>query len=383
MERRKFTREFKLEAVLLIKERGVSCPGVAGPWCASVAVARLGEEARRGCGPGLSWPRPDEARTARDRASQARGHQAEGRARHPKKSRGLLREGIDVKFGFIAKHRGIWPAAWLCEALGVSRGGFYAWLTRPRSQRSRSDEELGAKVRASFVASDRTYGTRRVWKDMLAEGLSCGLNRIERLMRLQALKARPRRRRLPPDLGERQATAVAANVLERTFDASAPNRKWIADFTYVWTAEGWLYVAAVIDLFSRRVVGWSMRAAMTAQLVTDALVMAIWRRGKPDALLHHSDRGSQYTSEQFQKLMADHGVVYSMSRSGNVWDNAAMESFFSSLKTERTGRKTYRTRDEARADVFDYIERFYNAKRRHSTIGYLSPMEFERQAGFA
>ena len=186
---------------------------------------------------------------------------------------------------------------------------------------------------------------------MLAEGLSCGLHRIERLMRLQALKASPRRRRLPPDLGERQATAVAANVLERTFDASAPNRKWIADFTYVWTAEGWLYVAAVIDLFSRRVVGWSMSAAMTAQLVTDALVMAIWRRGKSDALLHHSDRGSQYTSEQFQKLMEDHGMVCSMSRSGNVWDNAAMESFFSSLKTERVGRKTYRTRDEARADV--------------------------------
>ena len=129
----------------------------------------------------------------------------------------------------------------------------------------------------------------------------------------------------------------------------APNRKWIADFTYVWTAEGWLYVAAVIDLFSRRVVGWSMSAAMTAQLVTDALVMAIWRRGKPDALLHHSDRGSQYTSEQFQRLMADHGVICSMSRSGNVWDNAAMESFFSSLKTERTARKTYRTRDEAKS----------------------------------
>ena len=155
-------------------------------------------------------------------------------------------------------------------------------------------------------------------------------------MRLQALKARPRRRRLPPDLGERQVAAVAPNVLDRSFDAPAPNRKWIADFTYVWTAEGWLYVAAVVDLFSRRVVGWSMNAAMTAQLVTDALVMAIWRRGKPDALLHHSDRGSQYTSEQFQRLMADHGVVCSMSRSGNVWDNAAMESFFSSLKTERT-----------------------------------------------
>jgi putative transposase len=287
-----------------------------------------------------------------------------------------------VKFGFIAKHRGIWPIGWLCEALGVSRGGFYAWLRRPHSQRSRDNKELAAKVRASFLGSDRTYGARRVWRDMLAEGISCGLHRIERLMRLQALKARPRRRRLPPDL-EREAPAVAPNVLDRSFEAPAPNRKWIADFTYIWTAEGWLYVAAVIDLFSRRVVGWSMSAGMTAQLVTDALVMAIWRRGKPDALLHHSDRGSQYTSEQFLRLMADHGVICSMSRSGNVWDNAAMESFFSSLKTERTGRKPYRTRDDAKSDVFDYIERFYNPKRRHSTISYLSPMEFETQAGFA
>ena len=288
-----------------------------------------------------------------------------------------------MKFSFIAKHRGIWPADWLCGALGVSRGGFYAWLTRPRSKRSRENEELSAKVRASFLASDRTYGARRVHKDLAAEGVFSGLHRIERLMRLQALKARPRRRRLPPDPGDRVAGSIAPNVLDRGFEASEPNRKWIADFTYVWTAEGWLYVAAVIDLFSRRVVGWSMNAAMTAQLVTDALVMAIWRRGKPDALLHHSDRGSQYSSEQFQRLMADNGVVCSMSRSGNVWDNAAMESFFSSLKTERMARKMYRTRDEARADVFDYIERFYNPKRRHSRIGYMSPMEFERQAGLA
>ena len=190
-----------------------------------------------------------------------------------------------MKFSFIAKHRGIWALDWMCGALGVSRGGFYAGLTRPRSQRSRDNEPLAAKVRSSFLASDRTYGARRVWRDLLAEGISCGLHRIERLMRLQALKARPRRRRLPPDLGERQVGAVAPNVLDRSFEAAAPNRKWIADFTYVWTAEGWLYVAAVVDLFSRRVVGWSMSAAMTAQLVTDALVMAIWRRGKPDALL--------------------------------------------------------------------------------------------------
>ena len=172
-------------------------------------------------------------------------------------------------------------------------------------------------------------------------------------------------------------------MLDRSFEAPAPDRKGIADFTYVWTAEGSLYVAAVIDLFSRRVVGWSMSAAMTAQFVTDALVMAIWRRGRPDALLHQS-YGSQYTSEQFQKLMLDHGVVCSMSRSGNVWDNAAMESFFSSLETKRTARKTYRTRDEARLTCSTTSNASIHPKvHQHSTIGYLSPIEFEMQAGLA
>ncbi|UUP19686.1 hypothetical protein NTH_04198 (plasmid) [Nitratireductor thuwali] len=286
-----------------------------------------------------------------------------------------------MRFAFIAKHRSIWPVAWLCEALDVSRSGFHAWLNRSPSNRSRQDEELVTAIDRSFKSSDRTYGARRVWHDVLAEGLSCGLHRVERLMRQNGLRARPRRRGLPKDTGER--AAVSDNLLDRAFEASAPNQKWIADFTYIWTAEGWLYVAAVIDLFSRRVVGWAMKAEMTAQLVTDALIMAIWRRGKPDSLLHHSDQGSQYTSEQFQRLMADHGITCSMSRSGNVWDNAAMESFFSSLKTERTARKVYRTRDDARADVFDYIERFYNPRRRHSTLGYLSPVEFEERAMLA
>ena len=189
-----------------------------------------------------------------------------------------------MKFGFIAKHRGIWPADWLCGALGVSRGGFYAWLTRPRSRRSRSNEELGAQVWASFLASDRTYGARRVWHDMLAEGTvrAASGRAIDAATSSQSPSATAS---TAARSGERQVAAVAPNVLDRSFEAPAPNRKWIADFTYVWTVEGWLYVAAVIDLFS----GWSMSAAMTAQLVTDALVMAIWRRGKPDALLHHSD----------------------------------------------------------------------------------------------
>jgi putative transposase len=260
----------------------------------------------------------------------------------------------------------------------VSRSGFHAWLNRSPSRRAQYDEVLVAGIRSSFAGSDRTYGARRVWHDVLAEGLDAGLHRIERLMRQEGLRARPRRRGLPKDGGQRHE--VFPNILDRSFVASAPNQKWIADFTYIWTAQGWLYVAAVVDLYSRRVVGWSMSSSMTAQLVTDALIMAIWRRGKPLSLLHHSDQGSQYTSEQFQRLMADHGITCSMSRSGNVWDNAAMESFFSSLKTERTAAKVYRTRDDAKADVFDYIERFYNPRRRHSTLGYLSPVDYEEQA---
>lgn len=162
-----------------------------------------------------------------------------------------------MKFGFVAKHRGIWPAARMCEALGVSRSGFHAWLTRSPSARARSDEQLATAIRTSFLGSDRTYGARRVWRDVLAEGFSCGLHRIERLMRLYGYRARPRRRARPVDVGDRLTGAVAPNTLDRQFTATRPNQKWVADFTYIWTAEGWLYVAAVIDLFSRRVVGWS------------------------------------------------------------------------------------------------------------------------------
>ena len=286
-------------------------------------------------------------------------------------------------FGFIAKHRGIWPLKTICEALGVSRSGFYGWLSRSPSDRALRHEAMTVSIRQSFLDSDRTYGARRVWHDLLAAGITCGLHAVERLMKLNALRARPRRRRLPADTGERPTAELAYNVLGRQFEAQAPNRKWVADFTYIWTAEGWLYVAAVLDLFSRRIVGWSMSATTTAELVTDALTMAVWRRGRPRELLHHSDRGSQYTSEQCQRLMAEHSIQCSLSRSGHVWDNAAMESFFSTLKTERTARKVYRTRDAARADVFDYIERFYNPRRRHSTLGYLSPVAYEERQRLA
>ncbi len=282
-----------------------------------------------------------------------------------------------MKYAFMAKHRSIWPVRWMAQALGVSASGFYEWMARPESNRAHANRIVLAHIRESFEASGRTYGSPRVWRDLRDWNVRCSENRAARLMRQAGLVARRRHKRLPFDSGHR--SVIAPNVLDRHFEAGAPNQKWVADFTYIWTSEGWLYVAVVLDLFSRMIVGWSMHKRMTADLVADAMVMAIWRRRPTDAaLLHHSDQGSQYTSEQFQRLLTDNGIQCSMSRSGNVWDNAAMESFFSSLKTERTSHKHYRWRDEARADVFDYIERFYNPQRRHSTLGYISPATYEK-----
>jgi len=257
----------------------------------------------------------------------------------------------------------------------VSPSGFYEWLERGPSARSQANAKLLAQIRTFFEASDRTYGSPRIVRDLHAAGERCSRKRVARLMRIAKLQARRRRRRLPADTGVRAEHRLAPNLLDRQFDAQAPNQRWVADFTYLWTAEGWLYVAIVLDLYSRRVVGWSMSESMSAQFVLDALIMALWRRGKPTQLIHHSDQGSQYTSEDFQRLLSAQGIACSMSRRGDCWDNAAMESFFSSLKTERTNRRNYASRDDARADMLDYFERFYNPHRRHSKLGYVSPVD--------
>lgn len=280
----------------------------------------------------------------------------------------------------MARHRAIWPVSRKCRMLEVSRSRFHEWYQRQPCARVVENERFTGRIRTFFELSDRTYGSPRIVRDPREAGERVGENRVAKLMRLADLKTRKRRRRRPTDEGARPDHAIADNVLNRDFRASQPNVKWVADFTYVDTAEGWLYVAVVLDLFSRRVVGWSMSASMTAQLVMDALNMAIWRRGQPRALVHHSDRGSQYVAKDFQRLLAHHGIACSMSRKGDCWDNSAMESFFSTLKTERVDRRSrYRSRDEARADIFDYIERFYNPRRRHSTLGYISPVQFEQQ----
>jgi putative transposase len=285
-----------------------------------------------------------------------------------------------LKFEFVAKHRGAWPVTWICEVLDVSPSGFYSWRSRPPSDRRLYDEELIRDIRRSFGDSGETYGVRRIWPDLKDWGHAVGRERVARLVRSLKLVAQSKRRKRPLDQGERLESAIAPNTLDRAFTASAPNQKWVADFTYVWTREGWLYVAAVLGLFSRRIVGWSMKSRMTADLVTDALIMAIWRRRPDTDLLHHSDQGSQYTCEQFQQLLEEHGIECSMSRTGECHDNAVMESFFSRMKDERVTRRRYLRRDEARADIFDYIERFYNPRRRHSSLGGISPMEYEKRA---
>lgn len=282
-----------------------------------------------------------------------------------------------MRYRFIARHLRVWPTRWMCRALGVGPSGFYHWMRRPECERSIANRRLLLEIRAVYSASHGTYGSPRVWRELRAQGETCSEKRVSRLMRAAGIKGQPGRRRRPPHAGT--GSAIAPNVLERRFEVAGPNRVWASDITYLPTAEGWLFLAVVLDLYSRAVVGWAMGAYMTRELVADALTMAVWRRRPVGKLLHHSDQGSQYASDDFQGLLASLGITCSMSRRGNCWDNACVESFFSTLKRERVYRRRYQTRDEAKADVFDYIERFYNPKRRHSTLGHVSPMDYEKQ----
>jgi len=261
--------------------------------------------------------------------------------------------------------------------LGVSPSGYYPFRKRRPSHRARENQRLLVHIRAIHRASRETYGYRRIYHELREQGIVCSRHRIARLMRQAGLRGKSRR---PYKVTTRANPRhpVADNLLDRDFQADQPDRKWVADITYIATDQGWLYLATVMDLFSRRIVGWSMQPRMKTNLVADALKMALARR-RPDAgLLHHSDRGSQFTSADYQKLLAAHGIQVSMSRTGNCYDNAVMESFFATLKTECVDRR-YATRQEARACVFDYIEVWYNRRRRHSSLDYLSPEAYERR----
>jgi transposase InsO family protein len=281
----------------------------------------------------------------------------------------------------MAAHRQAFPIRRLCAVLGVSPSGYYAWRRRTPSARSRADAVLELHIRAIYAESQQTYGSPRVHAELQGRGFQCGRNRVARLMRLAHLRARSKRRaRVPTTTQVDARLPVAPNRLARDFTASAPNEKWVGDITYVPTAEGWLYLAVVMDLFSRRVIGWHLDDTLETSLALGALDMALGRRQPSAGVIHHSDRGCQYASAAYQAVLSDHALRASMSRAGNCYDNAPMESFFSTLKSELIHHCLYRTRAEARHSIVAYIEGFYNAKRRHSALGYRSPVEFERAA---
>jgi putative transposase len=284
-----------------------------------------------------------------------------------------------VIFAFIEQHRETWPVTVLCETLGVSTQGFYAWRSRPVSAQQQRRDALLVEIRAVHAEVKQRYGSPRMHAELQARGAACSLNTVAKLMHDNEVRAKTARK-FRNTTDSNHPLPVAANVLDRQFEAQGPNERWLTDITYIPTREGWLYLAVVEDLYSRRVVGWSMAEHMESRLVVDALEMAVARRLPQEGLLAHSDRGSQYASEHYQRLLAKHGIECSMSGVGQCWDNAPMESFFASLKKELVHHEDYQTRAEARASIVEYIETFYNPKRRHSSLGYLSPAEYE-QAG--
>lgn len=264
----------------------------------------------------------------------------------------------------------------MCRVFEVSVSGFYAWKKRPLCARKREDGELAQRIHDAFQQNRQVYGSPRLHAELRAQGIHCGRKRIVRLMQELDLSARQPARRIVTTQSDPSAQP-APNLLQREFTAHATNCKWVTDVTYVATQEGWLYVAAVLDLFSRAIVGWSMAAIQDEQLVTNALHMALLHREPTRGLLHHSDRGSQYTSHGYQQLLTARGIQVSMSRRGNCYDNAVMERFWATLKGECTSRYVFQTHDQARSVIFDYIQCFYNPIRRHSSLEYLSPFQYE------
>ena len=296
------------------------------------------------------------------------------------KAKGYKRYSAEFKREAVlrASEEGMTDKA-VCDELGISTRQFRRWRARPESPRAQRDRELMAKIGRVHEISKGVYGGPRVHAELVGEGLRVGRHGVARLMRLERLRGCPKRR-FRVTTQRNPAHPVARNLLKQDFTAEAPNQRWAADITYVATVQGWLYLAVVMDLYSRRIVGWSMSHWMSRHLVVDALRMALAARRPEGPLIHHSDRGGQYTSDDFRDELAKHGIECSMSASANCYDNAVVESFFGLLKRERVNRVRYRTRDEARADLFDYIEVFYNRKRRHGYLGNVSPADFEEQS---
>ena len=287
-----------------------------------------------------------------------------------------------MRYRVIQEHDRRYPIRLMCRALAVSAAGYYAWRVRPESARSVSARMTLSAIRVIHRESRETYGSPRIWDALVERGVRIGEHRVARLMRQDGIRAKTVKKWRATTQSQHRFP-MAANTLDRAFTVEAPNRVWAGDIMYIWTLEGWLYLAVLLDLYSRRVVGWAMSQRVTVELTEQALTMALAKRAPTAGLLHHSDRGSQYAATSYQRVLDEYGLIPSMSRKGNCWDNACVESFFGTLKRELVYHRRYVTREEARQDIFAYIEVFYNRQRRHSTLGYHSPAEFEARAAVA
>jgi len=284
-----------------------------------------------------------------------------------------------MRYRFIELHKKVWPVNLMCRVLLVARSGYYSWLKRPSGVRTSSNRTLDVQIRQVFAEHKQRYGAPRITDELNDRGIACSRNRVARRMKTMGLRGiQAKKFKVTTDSNHNKP--VAPDLLEQDFTAVQPNQKWVSDITYVWTDEGWLYLAVVMDLYSRAIVGWAMDKRMTQQLVIDALTMALFRRRFPKGVIIHSDRGSQYCAAAYQRLIKEKGLRCSMGRRANCYDNAAMESFFHTLKVEQVHRQRYRTRAAAKTVVFEYIEVYYNRKRKHSAIGHQIPMMFEQKS---
>ncbi|MFA1921391.1 MULTISPECIES: IS3 family transposase [Enterobacteriaceae] len=377
MKKRNFSAEFKRESAQLVVDQKYTVADAAKAMDVGLStmtrwVKQLRDE-RQGKTPKASPITPEQIEIRKLRKKLQRIEMEN----EILKKGGVLRKAVRLRYAFIRDNTCCWPVRLLCRVLDVHPSGFYAWLQQPHSQRHQADLRLTGQIKQFWLESGCVYGYRKIHLDLRDSGQQCGVNRVWRLMKRVGIKAQVGYR--SPRARKGEASIMSPNRLQRQFNPDAPDERWVTDITYIRTHEGWLYLAVVVDLFSRKIIGWSMQSRMTKDIVLNALLMAVWRRNPEKQVLVHSDQGSQYTSHEWQSFLKSHGLEGSMSRRGNCHDNAVAESFFQLLKRERIKKKIYGMREEARSDIFDYIEMFYNSKRRHGSSEQMSPTEYENQ----
>ncbi|HHV2805425.1 TPA: IS3 family transposase [Escherichia coli] len=377
MKKRNFSAEFKRESAQLVVDQKYTVADAAKAMDVGLStmtrwVKQLRDE-RQGKTPKASPITPEQIEIRKLRKKLQRIEMEN----EILKKGGVLRKAVRLRYAFIRDNTCCWPVRLLCRVLDVHPSGFYAWLQQPHSQRHQADLRLTGQIKQFWLESGCVYGYRKIHLDLRDSGQQCGVNRVWRLMKRVGIKAQVGYR--SPRARKGEASIMSPNRLQRQFNPDAPDERWVTDITYIRTHEGWLYLAVVVDLFSRKIIGWSMQSRMTKDIVLNALLMAVWRRNPEKQVLVHSDQGSQYTSHEWQSFLKSYGLEGSMSRRGNCHDNAVAESFFQLLKRERIKKKIYGMREEARSDIFDYIEMFYNSKRRHGSSEQMSPTEYENQ----